>query len=167
MGPRVHAKFQRRSAQPLPRYSRRNICDIPSGSTHHVPQGTDVIQHCSHSRQKGWGYPPKKTACQSGLRFQRYNSQKRHHGRPATNTQIFSVISVETRFALRARKLRRRRRRRRRCHAKKRVLRRRRLTWERDFFKTPGSCGSTGRIKFWARCERRGTRGTCERAPFV
>ena len=38
MGPQVHAKFQTQSAQPLPRYSRRNICDIPLGSTRHVPQ---------------------------------------------------------------------------------------------------------------------------------
>ena len=38
--------------------------------------GTDMIRHWSHTRQKGWGYPPKKTACQSGLRFQRYKPLK-------------------------------------------------------------------------------------------
>ena len=35
-----------------------------------------MIRHWSHARQKGWGYPPKKTACQSGLRFQRYKPPK-------------------------------------------------------------------------------------------
>ena len=35
-----------------------------------------MIRQWSHTRQKGWGYPPKKTACQSGLRFQRYESLK-------------------------------------------------------------------------------------------
>ena len=35
-----------------------------------------MIRHWSHTRQKGWGYPPKKTACQSGLRFQRYKPLK-------------------------------------------------------------------------------------------
>ena len=38
--------------------------------------GTNMIRHWSHTRQKGWGYPPKKTACQSGLRFQRYKPPK-------------------------------------------------------------------------------------------
>ena len=35
-----------------------------------------MIRHWSHARKKGWGYPPKKTACQSGLRFQRYKPLK-------------------------------------------------------------------------------------------
>ena len=35
-----------------------------------------MIRHWFHARQKGWGYPPKKTACQSGLRFQRYKPLK-------------------------------------------------------------------------------------------
>ena len=38
--------------------------------------GTAMIRHWSHTRQEGWGYPPKKTACQSGLRFQRYKPLK-------------------------------------------------------------------------------------------
>ena len=36
-------------------------------ATEHAPRapvGTDMIRHWSHARQKGWGYPPKKTACQ-------------------------------------------------------------------------------------------------------
>ena len=35
-----------------------------------------MIRHWSHARQKGWGYPLKKIACQSGLRFQRYKPLK-------------------------------------------------------------------------------------------
>ena len=35
-----------------------------------------MIRHWSHTRQKGWGYPPKKTACESGLWFQRYKPLK-------------------------------------------------------------------------------------------
>ena len=34
----------------------------------HAPRataGTVTIRHWSHTRQEGWGYPPKKTACQS------------------------------------------------------------------------------------------------------
>ena len=35
-----------------------------------------MIRQWSHTRQKGSGYPPKKTACQSGLRFQSYKPLK-------------------------------------------------------------------------------------------
>ena len=41
-----------------------------------APIGTDMIRHWSHTRQEGWDYPSKKTACQSGLRFQRYKPLK-------------------------------------------------------------------------------------------
>ena len=46
----------------------------------------------SHTREKGWGYPPKKTACQSGFRFKRYKPLK---SVPAAHTQDFPLFSVE------------------------------------------------------------------------
>ena len=83
MGSQVHAKFQR---NPPSRYR-----DIAGGTFVTSPQvaratvGTDMFRHWSHARQKGWGYPPKKTACQSGLHFQRYKPLKSvtTAGRPA------------------------------------------------------------------------------------
>ena len=67
-----------------------------------------MIWHWSHARQKGWGYPPKKTACQSGLRFQRYKSLKsvttagRRAGGPAGRPLILRFLVYISRNSLRA-----------------------------------------------------------------
>ena len=63
-----------------------------------------MIRHWSHTRQKGWGYPPKKTACQSGLRFQRYKPLKSvtTAGRPAGRPLILRFLVYISRNSLRA-----------------------------------------------------------------
>ena len=63
-----------------------------------------MIRHWSHARQKGWGYPPKKTACQSGLRFQRYKPLKSvtTAGRPAGRPLILRFLVYISRHSLRA-----------------------------------------------------------------
>ena len=63
-----------------------------------------MIWHGSHARQKGWGYPPKKTACQSGLRFQRYKSLKSvtTAGGPAGRPLILRFLVYISRNSLRA-----------------------------------------------------------------
>ena len=67
-----------------------------------------MIRHWSHARQKGWGYPPKKTACQSGLRFQRYKPLKsvitagRPAGRRAGGPLILRFLVYTSRNSLRA-----------------------------------------------------------------
>ena len=65
---------------------------------------TAMIRHWSHARQKGWGYPPKKTACQSGLRFQRYNPLKSvtTAGGPAGRPLILRFLVYISRNSLRA-----------------------------------------------------------------
>ena len=87
----------------------RNICDIPPGSTRHVPQwllarfGIGLI----HGRRDGGThYPPKKTVCQSGFPFQRYKPLKSvtTAGRPAgrragLSYSGFSLILSRTRLA--------------------------------------------------------------------
>ena len=63
-----------------------------------------MIRHWSHARQKGWGYPPKKTACQSGLRFQRYKPLKSvtTAGRPAGGPLILRFLVYISRSSPRA-----------------------------------------------------------------
>ena len=67
-----------------------------------------MIRHWSHARQKGWGYPPKKTACQSGLRFQRYKPLKSvttaggPAGGPAGRPLIIRFLVYISRNSLRA-----------------------------------------------------------------
>ena len=63
-----------------------------------------MIRHWSHARQKGWGYPPKKTDCQSGLRFQRYEPLKSvtTAGRPAGRPLILRFLVFISRNSLRA-----------------------------------------------------------------
>ena len=63
-----------------------------------------MIRHWSHARQKGWGYPPKKTAYQSGLRFQRYKPLKSvtTAGRPAGRPLILRFLVYISRNSLRA-----------------------------------------------------------------
>ena len=63
-----------------------------------------MIRHWSHARQRGWGYPPKKTACQSGLRFQRYKPLKSvtTAGRPAGRPLILRFLVYISRNSLRA-----------------------------------------------------------------
>ena len=63
-----------------------------------------MIRHWSHARQKGWGYPPKKTACQSDLRFQRYKPPKSvtTAGGPAGRPLILRFLVYISRNSLRA-----------------------------------------------------------------
>ena len=77
----------------------------------HAPRatvGTNMIRHWSHARQKGWGYTPKKTACQSDLRFQRYKPLKsvttagRPAGRRAGGPLILRFLVYISRNSLRA-----------------------------------------------------------------
>ena len=102
----IACQLSNQSAEPLPSNSRRNICDTPQAARarcHNI--GTDMIRYLSHARQEGWGYPPKRTACQSGLRFQRYKPLKTVTTAGSSYSD-FWCMSAETRFALRARLLR-------------------------------------------------------------
>ena len=77
VGPQVHAKFQRN--RPI-RYR-----DTAGGTFVTSPQVARATCHSWHWHDSAWGpmhgrrdggYPSKKTACQSGLRFQRYKPLK-------------------------------------------------------------------------------------------
>ena len=97
MGSQSHAKFQYNRPS---RYRETAGGKFVTPSGRHAPRatvGTGTILHWSHTRKKGWGYPPKKTACQSGFRFQRYKSIKSvtTAGRPVAHTQDFPLFSVE------------------------------------------------------------------------
>ena len=75
MGIQVHAKFQRNRPSP---YRDTAGGTFVSPLRWHAPRatmGTDIIRHWSQTWQEGWGYPPKKAACQSGIRFQRYKKR--------------------------------------------------------------------------------------------
>ena len=80
-GGRVHVRTCR-DAPPQPRLVESTYLVTPNPRhplRQHAPRapvGTDIIRHWSHTRQEGWGCPSKKTACQSGLRFQRYKPLK-------------------------------------------------------------------------------------------
>ena len=96
------------SAQPLPRYSRRNICDIPSGSTRHVPQwalpwfGIGSM----HGRRDGDTHQ-RRPLVNRAYGFRDISLSKawpRPAGQRAGRSYSdFLCISVETRFALHAR----------------------------------------------------------------
>ena len=104
MGPQVHAKFQRN--RPI-RYR-----DTAGGAFVTSPKVARATCHNGYWQDSALvpytaeemglhSYAPKKTACQSGLRFQRYKPLKSvttagrraggPAGRPAAHTQIFSV----------------------------------------------------------------------------
>ena len=95
MGHQVHAKIQHNRPS---RYRDTAGGTFVTPFRRHAPRaimGTDMIRHWSHTRQERWGYPPKETACQSSLRFQRYKPLKSvtTAGRPTgrAHTENFSV----------------------------------------------------------------------------